>query len=96
MDIFCANCGEPWDVSSVAEVRHGQDTDPAWKLNRSGYPLNCPCCPKGKDGKPKMQEKKSPRAKAAAIVADLLGDDIDGAACLLEDGEFLGLMNDDY
>jgi len=96
MDIFCLNCGEPWEVGCIAEVRHGEDDDPAWKLNKSGYPLTCPCCPKGKDGKPQKQEKKNSRAKAAAIVADLLGSDIDGAACLLEDGDYLGLMDEDF
>ena len=96
MDLFCISCGEPWDISCIAEVKHGEDNDPAWKLTKSGYPQTCPCCPKGKDGLPEKQGKKNSRAAAASIVADLLGDDIDGAACLLEDGELLGFFRDDF
>lgn len=95
MDLYCLNCGEPWDISCIVEVKSGEDDDPAWKLDANGYPITCPCCPK-ENRRPKKLEKKNPRAVAGQIVADLLGDDMDGAACLLEDGEFIGLMEDDF
>ena len=94
MDLYCSNCGEPWDVSCIVEVKHGLDDDPAWKLDSSGVPRRCPCCPKGEDGQPARQTERSTRANAAGIISELLGDDLDGAAALLEDAQYLGLLDE--
>ena len=85
MDLYCGNCGEPWDLYSVRDVQRGEDNDPAWKLNKHGHIEVCPCCPKDEDGRPIKQEIKNQRAQLSVIAASMMGDDLDGAAAMMED-----------
>lgn len=76
MDLFCTNCGEPWDVDHVV---HDEPDD----FERHGSAITrCPACPK--DDRKILKASKD-RAEAAAMITDLLGDDIDGAAAEMED-----------
>lgn len=76
MDLMCTNCGEPWEVDYVLHE------DPV-AFKRHGSTITaCPSC----DGLPvEMSDERRGQCDAAAVVTDLLGDDIDGAACELED-----------
>jgi hypothetical protein len=75
MDLFCANCGEPWSLDYVVHEVPGEFT------RKGSLIVHCPSCPKGK-------AKKSKRALAARTIAEVLGDDIDGAAAMSEDIEY--------
>ena len=79
MDVYCANCGEP---SEVYHVHH--DMEPQYrKLFLAG--TGCDCC----KGKP--VENKPARAEVAGALLDILGDDLDGMASMMDD--FDGLMD---
>jgi hypothetical protein len=84
MDIYCQKCDEPWDVCYV-----GQDMDDDGEqgdAERFKRGEGCPCCKWGKNA----PKKQSMRGEAMSIVADLLGDDIDGMASFMDDMDFMG------
>ena len=78
MDIICTNCGEPWNLDYVLH-------DAPQDFKRKGGVITCcPYCPA--DGsKPKLDEKTEIKLEAAKEIGELLGDDIDGMAAMLED-----------
>lgn len=78
MDVFCANCGEP---SEVYHVNH--DMEPKYKKQFLAG-TGCDCC----KGVP--VENKPARAEVAGALLDILGDDLDGMASMMDD--FEGLM----
>lgn len=90
MDIYCSKCGEPWDVDSLHDgaAERGETFD---AFRRRFYHDGCEafswaaCEPSG--------PSSSNRADVAALAYELLGDDVDGAAAMLEDAEFLGLLD---
>ena len=61
-------------------------THDGWKFSLAyGAPIECPCCKenmKENEGKPCRSEDAMLHAR---VVAELLGDDLDGLACELED-----------
>jgi hypothetical protein len=76
MDLVCTNCGEPW---SLDYVLHDAPDD----FSRSGAAIiGCPCC---KDRKCELTKEERERLSAARELGELLGDDVDGYACQLED-----------
>lgn len=77
MDLYCPRCGEPYDSY---EVRHEFEPDER-KAFFAGD--GCPCC----IGKPVAE--KPFIADAASAIYDVLGHDLDGAACELEDLVYL-------
>ena len=77
MDIICTNCAEQWDFDSVF---HDQPED--FKRNSSGVIIACPCC----EGKPqRLDEKTKDLVAKQQILHDILGDDIDGIASMMDD-----------
>ena len=79
MDIICPNCGEPWDTSEVAEVAEVTDSTPTAvfrRFKREGC--------RALDGECVYTLHEDQRAMLREVYA-LAGDDIDGAACDLED-----------
>jgi hypothetical protein len=86
MDIRCPLCAEPWDTDELHDVVN-QTYDEAYKCFRK---IGCatfdtPC-------------SKNPdkfRAEASAVLMDLLGDDVDGVASMLDDFEYAGLLDVD-
>jgi len=77
MDLICTCCGEPWDVDHVLH----EEPD---KFERQGGLIRaCPCCHGTRpDG---MTEERRSKLSAVAAAAQLLGDDVDGVAALLDD-----------
>jgi len=55
-----------------------------WKFagNSVNAILRCPACPKGEEG-----DNTTARAEARMVIAELLGDDEDGIASMLEDAD---------
>ena len=85
MDIYCCNCGEPYDMYCITdpEEREGMISEGAEIVkNRL---VKCPCCPA--DGE--LDESQKDRALFSEVAHDLLGDDIDGIAAILDDFYYL-------
>jgi hypothetical protein len=91
MDIYCQQCGEPWDSHELGP--DGDFNSKERKDFKTG--VGCPSCAWGTNSKRideynesiKEQDKLDP-AGATAVLFDLLGDDIDGIASSLDDIDF--------
>lgn len=71
MDLICVNCGEPWEMDYVL---HEEPSD----FTRKGSAIvHCPSCPR--EGE-EINVHRKERAMMAGAIADILGDDVDGAA----------------
>jgi len=77
MDLYCQRCGEPYEFVYV------NDDMPAEERARFFKGEGCPAC----FGKP--VEERPFRAQLAAAMADVLGDDTDGIAAMMDDAEYL-------
>jgi len=77
MDIYCKVCGEPWGIPVDM-------TKEELSNMLTGY--GCPCC------KGRKPEATPPQAELMGIAQDLMGDDLDGIASMMDDAEFMGLF----
>lgn len=82
MDLWCTRCGEPWDIHHVLH-----DAEPDDFTREGGAIFKCPACPADES---EISPGMKRRAGLAAVLASVLGDDIDGMAAELEDLEGLG------
>lgn len=73
MDLYCANCAEPWDMDYVLhEAEKGE-------FKRKGSLISkCPACDENGPAKEEVQDM-------IGAIALVMGDDIDGAAAEMED-----------
>ena len=89
MDIYCPKCAEPIELdylhdiadddgSTFTEVLHAFQSDGCEAVHAK-------CNPRATD-------RDRARASGAALMYELLGDDIDGAAAMLEDFEHMGVF----
>lgn len=87
MDVYCPVCSEPWDVDEFHDVADELDStfDAVRKdFRRRGCAAlgQRPCVP-----------DDSLRSLASATLMDVLGDDIDGVASMLDDFEYMGMLD---
>lgn len=74
-DVYCGNCGEPCEVYHLEH-----DMEPYYReMFKAG--TGCDCC------KGKTQKVRPLRAMLASAMLDILGDDTDGIAAMMEDEE---------
>lgn len=91
MDILCPVCGEPWDNDSLHEVvSEGTFADyktaaREFRTRGCGVVFGNSACKKDAVATERHGLKST---DAAAALYDLLGDDMDGAAAMLEDYGF--------
>lgn len=98
MDIRCPKCGEPWDLDSlhdeVADRKQWADnpaTETFDSVCKDFYTRGCEALTSfGGRCNPEVDAKA---ATLASVTYDVLGDDIDGAAAMLEDAEVFGLFD---
>ena len=83
MDTKCGYCREPFDFDSIQEF--DQDDYPGAKKDFFAG-RGCPACHWGKDDDRKIEGE---RAEVMAMLSDVLGDDEDGIAAMMEDYDFL-------
>lgn len=78
MDIKCVKCGEPWDMSELHEMGDWVGEELSYSDARERfYATGCEAFgSKHGDGKADA---------GIGVLYDLLGDDVDGAASLMED-----------
>jgi hypothetical protein len=82
VDIMCPVCGEPWDHDTLHEAADEQETsyaDVARRFRSEG------CAAIGWS-----KCSNTSASPAIAAVYDILGDDMDGAAAMLEDAAYFG------
>jgi len=82
MDVYCARCGEPWDIVEIEE----NPSD--FRRTDWGAIVGCPCCA----GKPAALTKNE-----SDMILDIyaIAADIDEAAMLFEDARYLGWFDED-
>lgn len=91
MDIYCPRCAEPIDADELHSV---YDLDNGKKLSyqvarQRFFSGGCGLLFDGQQ----CEDTKSLRGLASSIAADLLGDDVDGIAAMLEDFDYLGMLD---
>lgn len=97
MNLYCQRCDEPWDVCYVGDGSMDQDSKAEGEETVKGMipseafkaGIGCPACKWGKNA-PKQQ---SMRGLAMGAMAEMLGDDIDGMASMMDDFEYMGMLN---
>lgn len=89
MDLICPKCLEPWDFDTIHEV--AKELNSTFENTASRF-RTLGCGPTFKDtsfgGSPceePTSEKGKDRSAVASALADLLGDDMDGYAAMMED-----------
>lgn len=102
MDIYCSKCGEPWDMDCLheeAEIRVKALNVPIIKISSEDPVYSATYNEVRKDFQKKgccvLGGKCSNNKASGAISAayDLMGDDLDGAASILDDARYLGLLD---
>jgi len=73
-DMHCTKCGEPWDMDCLHEPDEYGLTLEGWRI------VACGAC----EWHAERGFKLKGTAAAAAAMHDLLGDDIDGVASMME------------
>lgn len=90
MDIRCPKCGEPWDLDTIHEAADEQDSTYE-KVSADFRSRGCVAFGWGGCSTPSTEVDAHyglPPQVAAGALYDLLGDDLDGAAAMLEDMGF--------
>jgi hypothetical protein len=99
MDIYCPKCGEPWDIDSLhgeVEVRladfpnHSSYEKTFEIVRKDFYRRGCPAV-SGRCSTPDTTTDSTfglTRAEASSSLMEMLGDDIDGVASMLDDMRF--------
>lgn len=88
MDIICPKCAEPWDVSELHEAEDGLTFSEAramFAAQGCGPVFGARCTPATSD-------RDRLRADVSSAMFDLLGDDVDGCASMMEDFEYMGML----
>ena len=90
MDVYCSKCAEPWDndcIHDEVDARHesGDKTATYTKVMREFQRDGCKALALAYGGGCDGDTGDSTRAALAGAAYELLGDDMDGAAAMLED-----------
>lgn len=84
MDLYCPNCGEPWDNDCIhEEVSERADGSTYRTVLREFQAVGCKALTVY--GEQECVASGSERAAVASAMYDLLGDDADGAMAMMQD-----------
>lgn len=86
MDVYCPKCGEPVELDYFHDV--AADTSSTYSAVRDDFARRG-CAAIGGRCNDRPDED---RALAAAALFEIMGDDADGVAAMLEDAESMGLF----
>lgn len=98
MDIYCPRCGEPWDIDSIhEEVTYRQELGETmvsfYGIHRDFARRGCLALTVfGVSEADCRRDTGNARAMASGVLMDILGDDIDGVASLMDDASALGMF----
>ena len=87
MDVYCPRCAEPCDIDEFHYV-----DDMTFDQARTTFFDRSKGCGVLFGGKPCTPDN-SLRAEASAALSDILGDDVDGIASMLDDFEYIGMLD---
>jgi len=87
MDINCPKCAEPVEIEYLHNVADAVGTTFTAVLHAF---QTDGCSALGERCNPRVTDRDRARAAGAAMLYEILGDDIDGAAAMLEDFEMMG------
>lgn len=91
MDIYCPVCAEPWEIESLHDVAE-EDGRTFTDVRRAFFADGCGVAFASWGVTCERAEGSAGRrAQVSAMLAEILGDDIDGIACEMEDAERMGL-----
>ncbi len=88
MDILCSRCGEPWDNDTFHDVAEEQGItyrEAVRRFQADGCGATGWCDP--------CEPVHNNRTAVAGMLYDLLGDDVDGAAAMLDDADWMGVLD---
>lgn len=88
MDVYCPRCAEPWDPYEFHDVAVEQETTYD-AIRRRFFTEGCGVTFGGRP----CAESDSLRAQASGVLAEMLGDDVDGIAAMLDDFEYMGMLD---
>lgn len=88
MDIYCPNCGEPWEIDTLHEYAE-ESSSTFTSVMRVFQSDGCSTAFNDWGVTCEKSEENSERAMIASIAYEILGDDIDGAASMFDDWEYL-------
>jgi hypothetical protein len=95
MDIICPRCAEPMDLYELHEFNSSESYLGAIPMTfdeaRKVFFDPSQGCGQLFNGKP-CDKVESIAADASALLADMLGDDVDGIAAMMEDFEYMGML----
>lgn len=86
MDIYCVRCGEPWDMDELHYRAEETDTD--YRTVRAEfYSLGCEAMGAARCERqdPLANDGRLSASAAMSVLVDIMGDDIDGIASMMED-----------
>ena len=91
MDIYCRDCGEPWDNDCLHDVAKELGTTYS-KVATNFSRIGCKALISDEYGQMTFC-KPDRKASARGVLADILGDDMDGYSATLEDMEYMGMLD---
>jgi len=97
VDVYCLKCAEPWDTycfhdEAAAREAEGLAGATYAEVSADFRRRGCVALDIG-HGATECVANDSLTAQAAGICYDLMGDDMDGCASMMEDFEFAGLLD---
>ena len=100
MDLFCQKCLEPWDACYIGSGDFDADCkeDGIEQVNNMlpskafNTGIGCPSCNWGKSKN--ANKENTLKSQAMSLMSDILGDDIDGVASMMDDFEYLGMFDE--
>lgn len=96
MDLYCPKCGEPWDNDCLHE--EAEDSGRTYQeVSRDFASHGCAALSNaygaGVADDCKASRGNARRAEISAVAFDLMGDDTDGVASMMDDAEMFGLFD---
>lgn len=99
MDLYCPKCGEPWEFDSLHDEAQARKEAGNYEASYDTVSADfrsrgCEAMHAGFDGRCSTPSTQTDRAfgltrqDAASALYDVLGDDMDGAAAMLDDMGF--------
>jgi hypothetical protein len=92
MDLICPRCTEPWDFDSLHE--EADESDRTYAQVAADFRTRGCLALETAFGAMECKPVNNLRSMVADAMYDLLGDDMDGAAAMMEDFEWAGMLDD--
>ena len=92
MDIYCPVCGEPWENDTLHD--YAEETNSTYKNVYRSF-INDGCGTAFSTWGVTCEPNPSMRTHLMGVLAEIMGDDVDGIMSGMEDAEAWGLLNEE-